>query len=122
MYDAPGAAGIFELQPDGSHLQLLPEFTTTTGAGPQLLLGSDGNFWFPQVVGTSGKGDLVAIAPATGAVVRTLTPFNASAFGPPEIIQAKDGEFWGVSSGGIAGSGHFVDGAVFKEKAGLPPH
>ena len=122
VYDVPGAGGIFEMQPDGSHLTVFPQFTTTAGPGLQLLFGSDGNLWFSQATGSSRRGNIVALTPSTGAIVKNLAPFNASAFAPVGIVEAKDGTLWGVSSGGIVtGAGHFADGAVFKVNAGLPP-
>ena len=111
---------MFELQPDGSHLRLFPEFTTTTGAGLQLWLGSAGNFWFPRST-SSNDGDIAELSPSTGAVIQSLMPFGSSTFAPAELIQAKDKTFWGVSQGGIVtSSGHFGDGTVFKVNEGKP--
>ena len=119
VYNAPGVAGIFEVQPDGSHLQLFSPYTTTANPGTELLLASDGNFWFPKI--TSGSGDIVSLSPSSGQVIQTLTPFNASVHDPVEIIQAKDGLLWGVAAGGIVTSGHYGGGTVFSLNAGLPP-
>lgn len=122
VYGVIGAAGPFEVQPDGSNLQLFSKFTAFSGTGPQLLLASDGNFWFPVNGGSSKDGNLVAIPPSDGKVVRTLAPFSSKVFGPTAIIQAKDGTLWGVASGGVVtGTGHFAGGAVFSLNAGLPP-
>ncbi len=121
VYDIAGVSGLFEVGPDGSNLQLFPEFTTTTGNGPQLLSASDGNLWFPQATGSSKNGNLVAISPITGNVAQTLSPFSSSVFAPVQIIQVADGTLWGVASGGVVTSGHFGGGTVFHVNAGLPP-
>ena len=119
--------GLFEVQPDGSNLQLFPFYTTRSGGGSPdgLLLASDGNFWVADYNGSTGYGDIITLSPATGSVIQTLTPFGASgsvgAY-PAEIIQAKDGTLWGSTyQGGKASTGHFADGTVFSLNAGLPP-
>jgi uncharacterized repeat protein (TIGR03803 family) len=119
-------AGLFEVQPDGSHLQLFPFYTTVAGAGaPEgLLLASDGNFWIASANGSTGYGNIVSISPSDGSLIQTLTPFSASAsigVYPMGIIQAKDGTLWGeTDQGGNSPKGQFADGTVFKLNAGLP--
>lgn len=119
VYDVNGTAGVFDVQPDGSPFQLFSPYTTTANPGPELLLGSDGNFWFPQNI--SGNGDIVALSSSTGQVIQTLTPFNASVHGPVQIIQATDGLLWGVGAGGVVTAGNHGGGTVFNVNAGLPP-
>ena len=113
--------GLFEVEPSGSNFQLFPPISS--GIGPELLLASDGNFWYPQSTASgSADGDIVTVSPSTGTVVQTLTPFSSSVFGPAEMIQATDGLLWGVAAGGaVTGTGHFANGAVFSFNAGLPP-
>jgi uncharacterized repeat protein (TIGR03803 family) len=113
--------GLFEVETSGEGFQLFPP--VSSGVGPELLLATDGNFWFPQSTASgSADGDLVALSPSTGTVVQTLTPFSSSVFGPAQMIQGSDGTLWGVAAGGaVTGSGHFADGAVFSFNAGLPP-
>jgi uncharacterized repeat protein (TIGR03803 family) len=121
VYNAPGAGGSFAVDGDGSHFNLFPEFTSTTGVGVQLLLASDGNLWFPRFTGSSSLGDLVALSPTDGKAIKTLKPFNSSVSAPGQIIQAKDGTLWGVSAGGTTtSSGHFANGTVFSVNVGLP--
>ncbi len=119
VYDSTDT-GLYEVETSGSNFQLFPPISS--GIGPELLLASDGNFWYPQSTGGSKDGDIVTLSPSTGAVVQTLTPFSSSVFGPVEMIQSTDGTLWGVAAGGaVTGTGHFADGAVFSFNAGLPP-
>lgn len=74
-------AGMFEVEADGSNLQLFPFYTTQDGAGePQtMILATDGNFWLANFNGTDGYGDILTISPSTGTVIQTLTPFSGTA-------------------------------------------
>jgi len=118
--------GIFEVDVDGSNLQLFPFYTTQDGAGQPdgLLLASDGNFWMADITGDS-YGNIVEISASDGSLIQTLKPFNAkAAVGayPMDLMQAKDGTLWGTTdSFGNATQGHFGDGTVFSLNAGLPP-
>ena len=124
---AESGEGLFEVQPDGSNLQLFPFYTTRAGGGSPdgLLPASDGNLWVADYNGNSGYGDIIKLSPSTGTVMQTFTPFGASAAVgayPAEIIQAKDGTLWGSTyQYGKASTSHFADGTVFKLNVGLPP-
>jgi uncharacterized repeat protein (TIGR03803 family) len=124
---AKSGLGLFEVQPDGSNLQLFPFYTTREGGGSPdgLLLASDGNFWVADYNGNSGYGDIITLSPSAGTVIQRLTPFSGSAAVgayPAEIIQAKDGTLWGSTyQYGKASAGHFADGTVFSLNDGLPP-
>jgi uncharacterized repeat protein (TIGR03803 family) len=124
---AVSGEGLFEVQPDGSHLQLFPFYTTREGGGSPdgLVLATDGNFWVADYNGNSGYGDIVSLSPADGTLLQTLTPFSASAAVgayPLSLMQAKDGSLWGSTDQyGKASAGHFADGTVFSLNAGLPP-
>lgn len=130
LYEIYGksGAGLFEVNPDGSNLQLFPFYTSRDGAGaPQtMILASDGNFWVDNYNGISGEGygDIVTLSPTDGSLVQTLSPFSATAaIGayPAELFQAADGTFWGSTyQYGKASSKHFADGTVFSLNAGLP--
>jgi sugar lactone lactonase YvrE len=123
--------GVFEVHVDGSNLQLFPFYTTVDGAGAPdgLLLASDGNFWMAVSTGSSGGntsyGDIIALSPADGTLIKTIRPFNAAgtlgAF-PEMLMQAEDGTLWGTTDQyGKAPTGQFGDGTVFSLNAGLPP-
>ena len=119
VYDSTDA-GLFQVKTDGSNLQLFPPLSA--GVGAELLLASDGNFWFPRNPGSSADGDIITLSPSSGTAIQTLTPFSSSVFGPAEIVEATDGTLWGVATGGaVTSSGHFADGSVFSLDAGLPP-
>ncbi|HKH99610.1 MAG TPA: choice-of-anchor tandem repeat GloVer-containing protein [Candidatus Sulfotelmatobacter sp.] len=125
-YDT-GGSGLFEVETDGSHLQLSPLYNATLlGGGPmELLLGGDGNFWIPESVGGTGSGDLIALSPSNGKVLQTLAPFGtaapAGAF-PSSLMQAKDGTLWGTASEyGVVPKAHFGGGTVYSVNLGLPP-
>lgn len=122
---AHNGEGLFEVQPDGSNLQLFPFYTTIAGGGSPdgLLLASDGNFWVAESNGKTGYGDIITLSPLNGTVIQTLTPFGGSTGAyPAEIIQAKDGTLWGSTYlGGLAPANHFADGTVFNLNVGLPP-
>jgi uncharacterized repeat protein (TIGR03803 family) len=126
VYGTNGA-GLFEVQPDGSNLQLFPFYTTRAGGGTPdgLLLASDHNFWLADFNGSSGYGDILSLSPTDGTVLQTFTPFSTSASVgafPAGIIQAKSGALWGTTTDfGHASKGHFAAGTVFKLNAGLPP-
>jgi uncharacterized repeat protein (TIGR03803 family) len=121
--------GIFEVEPDGTNLQLFPFYTTIDGGGaPQnILLASDDNFWISNFNGSNGEGygDIIAISPADGSLIQTLSPFSATAAVgayPAELLQAPNGILWGSTySFGRVAKNHFGDGTVFKLNAGLPP-
>jgi len=119
--------GLFEVQPDGSNLQLFPFYNTIEGGGAPggLLLASDGNFWVADINGGTGYGDIITLSPSDGTLIQTLTPFSSSAAVgayPMDLIQAKDGTLWGsTDSFGITPKGYFGDGTVFSLDAGLPP-
>jgi uncharacterized repeat protein (TIGR03803 family) len=126
IYGVSGA-GMFEVQADGSNLQLFSFFTTQDGAGApqQLLLASDGNFYVDEYNGPTGYGAIVELAPSTGQAIQTLSLFSAnSAVGsyPAMIFQASDGTFWGTTGQfGKTSKGHFADGTIFSLNLGLPP-
>ena len=119
--------GVFEVQTDGSNLQLFPFYNTIDGGGTPdgLLLASDGNFWMADYNGSTGYGDIITLSPTDGSLMQVLSPFGASsAVGayPAELIQAKDGTLWGSTGQyGKVPKGHFADGTVFSLNAGLPP-
>jgi hypothetical protein len=126
IYGVSGA-GLFEVQPDGSNLQMFPFYTTTTGSGtPEgLLLASDGNFWIPNLNGSNGYGNIQTVSPTDGSLLQTLSPFSATAAAgafPTGLLQAPNGILWGTTdSYGKATKNHFGDGTVFSLNAGLPP-
>jgi len=119
--------GVFEIEPNGSNLQLFNFFTTQDGGGdPQtMILASDGNFWLDEYNGSTGYGSIVTLSPADGSLIQTLSPFSANAaIGayPAELIQASNGRLWGTTYGyGKNTKNHFGDGTVFSVNAGLPP-
>lgn len=121
-------AGLFEVQADGSNLQLFPFYTTIDGAGsPQTMLSaSDGNLWIANYNGSNGEGygDIITLSPSDGSLIQTLAPFSSSAAVgayPAELIQASNGMLWGSTySFGKAPKNHFGDGTVFSLNAGLP--
>jgi len=121
-----GGAGLFEVNLDGSNLNLFPEYDTNfSGGSPSgLLLASDGNFWVAEQFNGSA-GDIISLSPSSGTVLQTLTPFSTSAavgIDPAALIQVKDGTFWGTTTAyGKAPAGHFGNGVVFNLSAGLPP-
>lgn len=119
--------GMFEVQKNGSNLQLFPFYTTQGGTGfPMgLLLGSDGNFWMANLTGTTAYGNIIELSPSTASIVQTFNVFGVNAAGgafPSAIIEAKDGTLWGLTTEyGKAPSGDFADGTVFSFNVGLPP-
>jgi len=126
IYGREGS-GVFEIEPDGSNLQLFSFYSTQAGAGsPQaMLLASDGNFWVTNYNGTSGYGSILTISPADGTVIQTFSPFSSTAAVgayPAELIQAPNGVLWGSTySFGNVPKNYFGDGTVFSLNAGLPP-
>jgi uncharacterized repeat protein (TIGR03803 family) len=120
IYSGPfvGGLGLFEVQLDGSNLQLYPVYTTSENVGPDgLVLASDGNFWMADFYGAGGQGDIVTLSPTDGSLIQTLTPFSeTSADGnyPVELFSASGGALWGVSSlSGQAPKGSYGEGVVF---------
>lgn len=126
IYGMSGA-GLFEVYPDGSNLQLFTFYTTQDGAGtPQTMLSaSDGNLWIANYNGSSGYGDIITLSPSDGSLIQTLSPFSSTAAVgayPAELIQASNGILWGSTyQYGKAPKNHFGDGTVFSLNAGLPP-
>lgn len=110
--------GLFQVQLDGSNLQLYPPYTSDAAVSPDgLVLASDGNFWMAEFYGSDGSGDIVTLSPADGSLIQTLTPFSqTSADGglPLELFSATGGALWGVSSlYGQAPKGSYGEGVLF---------
>ncbi|MGA2355471.1 MAG: choice-of-anchor tandem repeat GloVer-containing protein [Terriglobales bacterium] len=113
-----GGIGVFEVQLDGSNLQLFPVYTTYPASSPDgLVLASDGNFWMAEYYGSVGFGDIVTVSPADGSLIQRMTPFSStSADGgaPVELFSATGGALWGVSSlYGQAPKGSYGAGVLF---------
>jgi len=113
-----GGIGLFEVQLDGSNLQLFPVYTTAAFSSPDgLVLASDGNFWMAEFYGTGGSGDIVTLSPTDGSLIRTLTPFSSTGPDgglPVELFSATGGTLWGVSSlYGQAPKGSYGEGVLF---------
>jgi len=125
IYDI-GGVGLFEVQPDGSDLRLYPEYesNSTALATNGILLGSDGNLWLAGYNFGTNSGEIIALSPSTGKVIRTLSPFSASAAvgaSPSTIIQTKNGILHGATyQGGVVSAGHFAGGTIFSLNLGLP--
>ena len=118
---ASTATGLYEVQLDGGDFQFLPPLSS--GIGNELLLGSDGNFWFSQNAGNGGNGDIVSISPEA-TVLQTLTPFGKSApvgTSPSWLIQSTNGTLWGTTMGGGTVSKGRGSGTVYSLDLGLPP-
>jgi uncharacterized repeat protein (TIGR03803 family) len=128
LYGVAGTSGVglFEVQPDGSNLQLFQFYNTIDGGGSpeRLILASDRNFWLADFNGSPGYGDIISLSPSDGTELKAFTPFSPSAAVgayPGGIIQAKSGALWGTTTDfGHAPKGHFAAGTVFKLNAGLP--
>jgi uncharacterized repeat protein (TIGR03803 family) len=126
VYGESGA-GLFEVEVDGSNLQLFPFYNTIDGGGtPQsMILASDGNFWVADYNGSSGYGDIISLSPTDGTLLQTFAPFSSTAAVgayPAEVIQTSNGLLWGSTyQYGTASKGHFADGTVFSFDVGLPP-
>jgi len=113
-----GGIGLFQVQLDGSNLQIYPPYTTDTATSPDgLVLASDGNFWMAEFYGSDGQGDIVTLSPADGSLIQKLTPFSSTSPDgnyPVELFSASGGVLWGVSSlSGQAPKGSYGDGVLF---------
>jgi sugar lactone lactonase YvrE len=124
---AVNGRGLFEVEPDGSHLQLFRFYNHVPDGGTPdgLILASDGNFWMAEYNGKDTYGDIITLSPTDGTMLQRFSLFAPSmAVGayPGELVQAKDGTLWGATyQYGKAPAGHFGDGTVFSLNAGLPP-
>jgi hypothetical protein len=118
--------GLYQINSDGSDLQLFPFFTQQSDLDPtQTLLGSDGNFYAADEAGSDNYGDIEQLSPTTGAVTRAINVFSkraaVGAF-PAALIEASDGSLWGTTiQFGTAPAGKFGDGTVYSLNLGLPP-
>lgn len=126
IYGKSGA-GVFEIEPNGSNLQLFPFYTTQDGAGsPQaMLLGTDKNFWVADYNGTDGYGDLISLSPTDGSLIQRLQIFSASAaIGayPANLMQLPNGAFAGTTMQyGKSSPTQYPDGTIYEFNLGLPP-
>jgi len=126
VYGVNGVS-LFEVEPDGSNLQIFPFYNTIDGGGSPdgLLLASDGNFWVANFNGSSEYGNIISLSPTDGSLLRTISPFGTtSSVGgwPSQLIQVANGTFWGSTYiYGDATKGHFALGTVFSLNEGLPP-
>jgi uncharacterized repeat protein (TIGR03803 family) len=114
-----GGIGLFQVQLDGSNLQLYPFYTTDPATSPDgLVLGSDGNFWMAEFYGSDGFGDIVTLSPTDGSLIQTLTPFSSTSRDggyPIQLFSATGGTLWGASSLlGRSPKGSYADGVLFK--------
>jgi uncharacterized repeat protein (TIGR03803 family) len=122
-----GGAGLFEVNLDGTNLNLFPRYNTTVSGGSPsgVLLASDGNLWVAEHVANNFNGDLIALSLSAGTVLKTLKPFGINAAVgalPSALLQVKDGTLWGTTTMfGKVSAGHFGDGVVYSLNAGLPP-
>src|SRR5258708_14259746 len=67
--------GLFEVEVDGSHLQLFPESNTLrAGSVEGFLLASDHNFWLADYNGGGGSGAIMAGLPSPRAGLHTPPP------------------------------------------------
>jgi uncharacterized repeat protein (TIGR03803 family) len=110
--------GLFQVQLDGSNLQVFPAYTTDEAVSPDgLVLASDGNFWMADFYGSSGQGDIVTLSPTDGSLIQTLTPFSSTSPDgnyPVELFSATGGALWGVSElSGQAPQKSYGEGVVF---------
>jgi hypothetical protein len=110
--------GLFQVQLDGSNLQLYPPYTSDADVSPDgLVLASDGNFWMADFYGSGGQGDIVTLSPVNGSLIQTLTPFSSTSPDgnyPVELFSATNGTLWGVSSlSGQAPKGSYAEGVLF---------
>jgi|HubBroStandDraft_1064217.scaffolds.fasta_scaffold75210_1 uncharacterized repeat protein (TIGR03803 family) len=113
--------GLFEVQLDGSNLQVfpvIPNFAFAAG----MAFGADGNIWMAQEGSGVQRenpeyGAIVTVSPTDGSLIQTLDPFSpTSAAGgfPIGLISGSDGKLWGVSAEfGKASQGLFGAGVVF---------
>jgi uncharacterized repeat protein (TIGR03803 family) len=113
-----GGIGLFQVQLDGSNLQVYPFYTTNQATSPDgLVLASDDNFWMAEFYGSDGFGDIVTLSPTDGSLIQTLTPFSSTSPDggyPVELFSATGGTLWGVSSlFGQAPKGSYADGVLF---------
>jgi uncharacterized repeat protein (TIGR03803 family) len=113
------ATGLFEVQLNGSNLQVFPLIPNSGGAYA-VVFGADGNIWMAQQghgkVTTPHFGDVLEVSPQ-GSLIQTLKIFDpSSAFGgyPIGLISGADGKLWGVSAQfGHAPAGLVGGGVVF---------
>jgi hypothetical protein len=112
--------------PDGSDVQLFPEFAANGGgiSTNGLLLANDGNFWLTQYDLGTDFGDLFAVSPSNGKIIHDLKLFSPSAAvgaHPSAVIQTKDGILHGLAYDyGNVPKGDFGGGTVFTINVGLP--
>jgi uncharacterized repeat protein (TIGR03803 family) len=115
---AAGGIGLFQVQLDGTNLQLYPPYTTSAATSPDgLVVASDGNFWMAEFYGSTGQGDIVTLSPVNGSLIQSLTPFSSTSPDgnyPIELVSATGGTLWGVSSlSGQAPKGSYGEGVLF---------
>jgi uncharacterized repeat protein (TIGR03803 family) len=119
--------GLFEVDADGSNLQLFSFYTTQDGGGdPQgMLLATDGNLWINDYNGSDGYGDILTVSPTDGSLIQAFSFFSSTAAVgayPGVMMQASDGTIWGATGQfGKVPKGKFADGTVFSVNFGLPP-
>jgi len=115
----------FEINTSGSGFQEFPQIGTLSvdfRVG-SLIQASDGNLWTAFTEVGNFNGVIVAISPATGAVVRSFS-FGGSNGSLPEAgaIQAADGTIYGTTiGGGTLANGSAPSGTVWSLDAGLSP-
>jgi uncharacterized repeat protein (TIGR03803 family) len=115
-----GGVGLFEVQPNGTNLQVFPflqNFPIFEFDFSPLILGSDGNLWMTRYNAPFGQGEFLTFSPTNGSILQTLSPFSPTApVGecPADLILAKNGTFWGLTQCyGEAPKGSYGYGVVF---------
>ncbi|MBZ5722289.1 MAG: IPT/TIG domain-containing protein [Acidobacteriia bacterium] len=118
----------YEINPSGSGFLEFPSFGDRSGLGPsvpRLIQASDGNLWDAVDVIGNGGGSVIAMSPASGAVLRSFA-FTGATGETPEasVVQAADGKLFGTTIlGGKVAKGKVASGTVWTLDAGLaaPP-
>jgi uncharacterized repeat protein (TIGR03803 family) len=113
----------YEINPSGSGFQEFPEIGTLSvdfhiGS---LIQASNGDLWTAFTDTANPNGVVVAMSPATGAVVQSFSFGGTNGSGPEAgAIQGADGKIYGTATGGGTVNGSVASGTVWSLDAGLP--
>ena len=117
-------AQFYEVQTSGAGFKEFPQLGTLAVdfSIPSLIQASDGNLWTQFNERSRPNGIVVALSPATGAIVHQFQ-FEGNNGATPEasVVQGADGKIYGTATAGGVVSGNLAaSGTVWVLDAGLP--
>lgn len=117
-------AQFYEVHTSGTGFKEFPQIGTLAVdfSIPSLIQASDGNLWTAFTDTSNPNGTVIAMSPATGAVVHQFD-FDGTNGATPEasVVQGADGKIYGTATaGGVVSGSDVASGTMWTLDLGLP--